>query len=123
MSAVTVLQMTDRVSAMLEERMGLRGSSLSDKLRKAGRRLPRKVRDALSLLSEAEEMAQNPKLLVRVDETRVAEAYDLCLRHLGKINRGKRLKSTVLNIAASAAFAILVLAVLVIGFLYWRGLL
>lgn len=122
MSAATVLQMVDRVSALLDERLGLRGRSLSDQLRKAGRRLPGKVRAAVSLLSEAQEMVQNPKLQVRVDEARVAEAYDICLRHLGTIKPGKRMQSAVLNVAASAAFAVLVVALLVAGFIYWRGL-
>ena len=46
MSAVTILQMTQRVSALLEERLGARGRTLEDKMRKAGRRLPKKVRFA-----------------------------------------------------------------------------
>jgi hypothetical protein len=122
MSAVTITQMADRVSGLMEERMGVRGRSLADKYRKAGRRLPRKVRDAVSLLAEAAEMVQNPKLQVRVDEARVAQAYDLCVRHLGGIRRGERMKTAMVGVAASAAFAILVVVILVIAVVYWRGL-
>ncbi|MGB4829550.1 MAG: hypothetical protein WBP18_20145 [Paracoccaceae bacterium] len=121
MSAVTITQMADRVSALIEERLGVRGRGLEDKIRKAGRRLPKRVREAASYLAEAGQMAQNPKLLVRVDEGDVAAAYDVCLKHLGGVNRGARRKGVFLGIAASMAFSLLVVAVLVIGFLYWRG--
>lgn len=122
MSAVTITQMADRVSALIEERLGVRGRSLADKERRAGRRLPRRVREAVSVLAEAAEMAQVPKLQVRVDESRVAEAYDICLRHLGGLNRGERRKTVLVGMAASAAFGVLVVALLVIAVVYWRGL-
>lgn len=122
MSAVTITQMADRVSALLEQRLGARGRTLADKLRRAGRRLPRRVREAASLLAEAQEMAQNPKLLVRVDETRVAEAFDICVRHLNGVNRSESRKTAILGAAASAAFGILVVMLLVVAVIYWRGL-
>ena len=122
MSAVTIIQMADRVSALMEERLSVRGRTLAEQVRKAGRRLPRKVREAAGYLAEAGEMAQNPKLLVRVDEGDVAAAYDICLRHLGGVNRGGRRKSALLGAAASAAFGIFVVMVLAIGVIYWRGL-
>ena len=122
MSAITITQMADRVSALIEERLGVRGRSLDDKLRRAGRRLPKRVREACEVLAEAGVMAQNPKLLVRVDETRVAEAYDICLKFLNRLGRGDRRKGAILGVAASVAFSLLVVALLVIGFLYWRGL-
>jgi hypothetical protein len=122
MSAVTITQMADRVAALIEERLGVRGRGLEDKLRRAGRRLPKRVRTAGDLLAEAAAMAQNPKLLVRVDEARVAEAYDICLKYLNKLNKGDRRKGAILGVAASVAFSILVVAVLVVAFLYWRGL-
>ena len=122
MSAVTITQMADRVSALIEERLGVRGRSLGDKLRKAGRRLPKRVREAAGYLAEASEMAQNPKLLVRVDEGDVAQAYDTCLRHLNRQNRADRRKTAVVGAAASAAFGLLVVVVLVIAVIYWRGL-
>lgn len=122
MSAVTIIQMADRVSALMEERLSVRGRTLAEQVRKAGRRLPRKVREAAAYLAEAGEMAQNPKLLVRLDEGDVAAAYDTCLRHLGGISRGGRRSSALLNAAASAAFGIFVVMVLAIGVIYWRGL-
>ncbi len=122
MSAVTIIQMTDRVAALLEERLGVRGRTLQDKVRKAGRRLPKKVRAAADYLADAQAMAQNPKLLVRLDEGEVADAYDICLRHLGGVNRGERRKTALVGAVASAAFGMLVVVLLAIGVAYWRGL-
>lgn len=121
MGVVTITQMADRVSALMEERLGARGRSLDDKLKSAGRKLPRKVRDAAEGLAAAVEKAQNPKLLAQLDEELVAEAYDLCIRHLGRIGRGERRKGVLMNIAASVAFSVIVVVAGVVGYLVWRG--
>ena len=46
MSAVTIQQMADRVAELLQERLSAHGVDLRARLKKAGRRLPRKVRSA-----------------------------------------------------------------------------
>ena len=74
MSVATIRQMADRVADLMETRLRVKGRDLPEKLKRGGGRLPRKVRNAASLLAEASEMALNPKLQVRVDEGRVAEA-------------------------------------------------
>ena len=53
MSLATVKQMADRVDQLLEERLHLKGGTLDSKLRRAGRRLPRPVRDAGAALATA----------------------------------------------------------------------
>ena len=121
MSLATVQQMADRVDQLLEERLRLKGGTLEDKLRRAGRRLPRPVRDAGAALATAVTMMQSPKLMRQVDDETVAVAYDICVRHLTKVNASDARKGLILNMAASIAFSLLVVAVLLIGFLYWRG--
>lgn len=120
MSAVTITQMADRVSSLMEERLGARGRDLDEKVRRAGRRLPRRVRLAARSLADAALMAQNPKLLIRVDEADVAAQYDICLRHLGPLNRAERRKGYLMNLAASVAFSVLMVGVAVLAFLVWR---
>lgn len=122
MSAMTIIQMADRVAALLEERMKVRGRSLSVKVRKAGRRLPRKVREAATYLGEAGDMARNPKLLARVDEGEVARTFDICVRYLGQLKPGASTRSAVLSAAASVGFSMLMVILLVLGVIYWRGL-
>lgn len=121
MSAMTISQMAERVAVLMEERLGARGRGLDEKVRKAGRRLPRKVRDAAVALGDAALMAQNPKLLVRVDEGEVARNYDICVRHLTAIDRAGRRKTAVVNMIASAAFSLLLVLAAVVAYLVWRG--
>lgn len=117
MGAITIQQMADRVAALMEERLGIKGTGLAAKLRRGGRRLPRKVRTAAEDLAEAAHMSQNPKLLLQVDETRVAEAYDLCLRHLVTQRRTGVWAAAGRSLAAS----LVVLMVLVAGVAVWIG--
>ena len=121
MSLVTVQQMANRVEALLEERLRLKGGTLADKLRRAGRRLPRKVRDAGAALATAVTMMQSPKLRPQVNDETVALAYDICVRHLTTINPAAARQGLILNMAASIAFSLLVVAVLLVAVLYWRG--
>lgn len=121
MGAASIQQMADRVAVLMEERLRIRGDGLEAKIRKAGRLLPAKVRAKAEYLSKASEMARNPKLLVRVDEAKVAEAYDACVRYLGQVSPGERRISALIGIAASVAFSLLVVVLLVLAVLYWRG--
>lgn len=120
MGAVTIQQMADRVAGLMEERLAVKGTGLAEKLSRGGRALPRKVRAEAEKLAEFAEMAQTPKLLLQVDEAAVAEAYDICVRHLGSLavaGRGGALAGLLPSVLGS----LLVLALLVIGLLYWRG--
>ena len=107
MTAVSIQQMTDRISVLLGEKLRLRGS-LGDKAAKARRRLPKAQGAALAVLVEAERMSQNPRLLPQIDYETVAEAYDLLLRHLNVAERREARKTLAVGIAASAAFSLLV---------------
>lgn len=122
MSKITVQQMADRVSGLIEERLNIKGAALEDQVKKAGRRLPRKVRDAGEALAAAAMMMNSPKLMLQVDDEAVAIAYDICVRHLSKVNPAARRKGLILDMAARAAFALLIVAVLFVAVLYWRHL-
>ena len=121
MSAITIQQMADRVAGLLEERLQMRGVGLSEKLRKGGRTLPRRVRVAAEFLAQSAVVAQNAKLLMQIDNNAVAEAYDVCLRHLGGVDVGDRRRGAILGVAASVAFSVLMVALLFGAVLYWRG--
>ena len=121
MSAVTIQQMADRVAGLLEERLRMRGVSLAEKLARGGRLLPRKVRTAAEFLARAATMAQNAKLLMQIDNAAVADAYDICLRHLGGVDAADRRRGMIVSVAASIAFSVLAVALLLGAVLYWRG--
>ena len=122
MSVVTIQQMADRVSALLAERLRVSGDGLEARLKRAGRRLPLKVREAGERLVQATVMIRNPKLVAQVDDATVALAYDICVRHLSTVNPMAARKGMILDIAARIAFAVLVVAVLFVAVLYWRGM-
>ena len=121
MGAGTIQQMANRVASLMDERLGVGGADLTAKLKKGGRLLPHKVRVAAGKLAKAADMAKNPKLLMQLDEGEVAEAYDLCVRHLGSIDRKERRIGALVGFLASVALGILVLAVAVLVVLRWRG--
>lgn len=121
MSAVTIQQMADRVAGMMEERLRIRGADLQAKLRKGGRRLPRKVRHAAESLAQAAERAQNPKLLVQIDMARVAADYDVCVTHLGKAARAGGVGALMLNVAATVALGLLLVAGVWLFIQYSKG--
>lgn len=121
MTGVPIQQMADRVASLMEQRLRVRGQGLSEKLRKGGRLLPRKVRTAAEALAEGAAMAQNPRLLLQVDQAAVAAAYDVCVRHLGGVSGADRRKGAIIGVAASIAMSVLVVALLVIAVLVWRG--
>ena len=121
MSAVTIHQMADRVAQLLEERLGLGGRDLSAKLKRAGRMLPKKVRDSGKVLAAAAHKAQNPKLLGQIDMGDVTEAYDVCVKHLIAIDPVGRRRDLFAGMVGSVGVGVLVLAVALLGFLAWRG--
>jgi hypothetical protein len=114
--------MADRVADLLEQRLRVKGDTLEAKLARAGRSLPRKVRDAGAVLVQATMMIRNRRLLHQVDDEKVAAAYDTCLRHLNTVNPSAARMNLVIDIAARIAFAVLVVALLFLAVLYWRGL-
>ena len=121
MSAITIQQMADRVAGLMEERLRVRGAGLTQKLRKGGRLLPRKVRTQAAFLAQAAALAQNPKLMMQLDQAAVAQAYDTCVKHLGRVNAWERRKSAVVGMVASMAASVLVLGALLLAVLRWRG--
>ena len=121
MSAVTIHQMADRVAQLLEERLGLGGRHLSSKLKRAGRKKQKKVRDSGKVLAAAAHKAQNPKLLGQIDMGDVTEAYDVCVKHLIAIDPVGRRRDLFAGMVGSVGLGVLVLAVALLGFLAWRG--
>lgn len=121
MSATSIQQMADRIAGLMEERLRVRGKGLGQKLHKGARLLPPKLRPQAEMLSQAAELAQNPKLMRRIDLEKVTEAYDQCVRYLGAIDPAQRRKGTALGILASIAFSLIAVAVLVLVLLSWRG--
>jgi hypothetical protein len=121
MAAGSIEQMAGRVAALMEQRLRIRGETLSEKLRRGGRTLPRKVRAEAAILAEAARNAANPRLLPQIDRGRVAQAHDICLRHLQGLDRAARRRAVLMGIASSIAFSLIAVGLLVLAVLWWRG--
>jgi len=106
----------------MARQLGLRKGRLSRRLAKAGRRLPTGVRKDIALVAEAEEMARNPRLALRLDTTTIDPAFDRAAAHLRAIDVADRRKGLFLSILGGVAFNILAVIVLLIVVLRWRGL-
>ena len=122
MSQIALKQMADRVADLLEQKMRIKGRDLADKLSKGGHRLPRKVHAAATTLAKMTELASNPKLHKQVDFEAASKAYDLCLRHLGRVGFLQRHNGLLQDWALSILTVLAVLGALVLVVLRWRGL-
>ena len=123
MGAVAIQQMADRVAQLLEERLSVGGRDRGAKLKRAGRILPKRVRDGADLLAVAAEKSRNPKLLGQIDMGEVADAYDVCVRHLTTIDPAGRRRDTVAGMVGFVGYGILFLVIGIMAVLLWRGFL
>jgi hypothetical protein len=123
MSSVAIQQMADRVAQLMEERLGISGRDLASRLRKGGRLLPKRVREAAGLLADSAEKSKSPKLLGQIDMGAVSDAYDTCLKHLSTIDPDTRRRDTFSGMIRFVGGGIFLLAVGIVAVLVWRGFL
>ena len=78
---------TAEIEELLVEKMSAKGRDLNQKVKSAGRRLPKNIRAQAAYLVEAEARCNNPKHAHLYDPARVVEARKQCVEHLEKIDR------------------------------------
>ena len=112
---------SEALRRLLGEKFGVRGSTLTRALARAGRRLPRRLHVKAALLIEAERLAAHPKLARQVDMATVERGYEEVVAHLKAIDVSDRRKGMVLGIAGAVAFNMLLLVGAFVLWLGWRG--
>lgn len=112
----------DRIAALMEERLGIRGDGFEAKLARAGRLLPRRLRRAGALLAEARGLREHPRLARRVDPRRLRKAARAFERHLERVDAGRRRATARINWLAGNALNILIVLGLAVAVVAWRGL-
>lgn len=112
---------SEAVLALLHSKMGIRARNLENGVRRAHRRLPRRVRRQCRLLVEADRHAGHPKLARQIDEKAVAHAFEVVRDHLSAIDAAAQRKGRLLDLAAAAAFNLLLVLTAFIAWLWWRG--
>lgn len=118
---MSLQQMVDEVRAAMESQLRVRGKSLDAQIHRAGRLLPRRVRQDASYLAKGIALAENPKLARMVDMVKARQAHRNILAHLETADIGAKRRDAVRNMIASIAFALLVTAVLLLAVLRVRG--
>ena len=107
---------------LMETRLHVGGVSLEQKLKRAGRRLPRWVRRDAARLIEAGERAANPKLARQIDVAALNAAHKRMTRYLQNTDFDARRKTARINLAAGIVFKILLVGAVFVGVARWRGL-
>lgn len=94
---------------------------LAAALGKARRHLPRRIYKQGLRLAEALPLLEHPKLRQTQDEKSLKKAALEVKNHLKAIDRADRRKGRILDILGSIAFSVLVVFVLLLTVLRWRG--
>ena len=117
----TIHDMAEEVSALMKERLSIRGHDLAAKLRHTGRMMPKRLKREAAYLAEAVQLSENPRLQKMIDMERAEAGYRDCLEFLQNVDAADRRKGVALGILASLAMTFLVVSTLVIIVLVWRG--
>jgi len=118
----TVTERAETLAEMMTERLGIkRGETPGDKLRIGGRLLPRRVRRAAEYVAETADRVAVPRFAGLVDEAQFAKAERVLRKHLETVDPNYRRKGVVLGVLGWLAFNFLVIAGLVIWYLWETG--
>ena len=112
----------ERLAQLMEDRLGTGGKGFGAKLKRAGRRLPRRLRRDGALIQRALELLAHPRLSRQIDQADLTRAADHFERHLRQIDPWARRRGLMLNWLAGIAFSLLVVAGVLITVLRMRGL-
>ncbi|WP_051927456.1 hypothetical protein [Ruegeria halocynthiae] len=107
---------------LMRGKLGARDKTLAESVRKAKRRLPRRIYKQAMVLAQAEQMAAHPKLRLVLDTSRLARASEEVQTHLSGINLADRRLGWFLGMLGGLAFNLLALLVLLLVFLRWQNL-
>jgi hypothetical protein len=113
---------SDELCALLADKLSLKKGTLAQRIRRAGRRLPARIRDQAQIVAGAEAMAAHPKLALRIDHAEVDRAFEEVRDHLRKVDPSDRRRGALLGAVAALAFNILLFMALILAFLRWQNI-
>lgn len=112
---------THNLRRAFDAKLGVKSRSLSQALKRAGRRLPRRLHKQGAVLVRAEHLVNNPKLARQITPSEVDQAYDAISGYLGSIDVADRRKAWMLSMAGAVAANVLIVAALFIWWLWAQG--
>jgi hypothetical protein len=110
------------LQGLLAEKLGLRKGGFDARMRRAGRRLPRRIHRDARVIGKAMELGAHPKLRRRIDTAAVAAAHRRMRLHLKAIDPRDRRRGFMLGMLGGLAFNLLAAGALLVALLNWRGL-
>ncbi len=122
MSANTPHAQVDEVRNLMETRLRVRGKTLEQQVRKAGRLLPRAERREAVYLAQAATVLDHPKLSRMVDASKMSNAHAKVSSFLSKIDPKDRKKGRILAWLGSISFIGIVVFIGVVWVLVARGI-
>lgn len=117
----SIKERSERVQSALESAFGVRAKSLPRALRKAGRRLPRRLRADAAQIAIAEGYGGNPKLLRTVDGTSLAAAEERVVVWLDTVDRADAWRGYWTGVGAMVGFNVLLIVAVVVSWMWWTG--
>ena len=112
----------DALCALLGQRLRLRGVSFSSRLARAGRQLPRHLRQTGQVIVTAQRQAEHPRLALLVDPAPVEAALADFTRYLKQIDSAERRKTRLIRWLAGLVLNLIVITMAVVLILRWRGM-
>lgn len=109
------------LAGKMAKQLRVRGDGLAEVTERAGRKLPRRLRQDAKALIDAEAMSAHPKLSRRVNEKQLARAERRLSHYLEKQNPAAERRGEILDIIAKIAFVFVVVVLSVFFFLLSRG--
>ncbi len=116
-------QMIAEIATQLRAKLGVRGKDLGTALGKARHRLPRRIYRQALILVRAQPLAGHPKLRLTLDGPALESAAAEVSAHLEAIDLADRRKGWWLGMLGGLSFNLILMAVALVGFLIWRGIL
>ena len=110
-----------KLRGLMQQKLNVRGRDLRQSLRRAGRRLPRGIRKSGAALMRAEMLAHNPKTARQIDFFAVEAAYDHMRIYLEKLDVADMRRGRILSVTGAVAANVILVAVLFVVWLWWRG--
>lgn len=110
-----------RIETLLAEKFGASRGSLARRAQKPGRALPRRVRKDLERLARAQGMTGHPKLSRMIDGKDATRAAIHLRDWLEEVDVADRRKGRVLDLLGTLSFNLILVFVLLIAVLRWRG--
>lgn len=112
---------SNALADLMARQLRVRSGSLAGVAGRAGRKLPRKLRDAVQVIVAAEAQSEHPKFAHHVDEKRVLQAEKQIKQFLEKQDPAGERRAEFLDRLAAIVFILFSLVVALFFFLLWRG--